>query len=422
MRNGGTFFIVFCVRIGVFIVLFFLFFLGFALFFGVCVVFVALWVALLWLFFFTRFSLVGFMMVVNIDIRPDQSDEIVSSSSEEDEEEEEDDEKDWRDDIASVGPKRAPFRVHKKIGSGSFGAIFMGKSSDGRDVAIKIEDSDNRTSEVEMYAMKLLWDTHKDTTAAKRGEIRIPEQLWAGHCRGGGRAIVMPRFGPNLHEAIKKFNKRGRVTPLLAVAFIAETTLAMEQIHEAGLVHRDIKPENMLFGPPGTPDAGKIFFVDFGLSTTWEPKKDAARAALADQGLSKGRVVGTARYTSTHTHRGAPAAPRDDLESLAYVLLSILRGGSNSLPWVGVAGDARGRERFRRVARAKRHTTTRQLREGINDKVMADFAIGILREARTMPFDAIPDYAKLRKLSRWILDSMGYEGIDPTIILGNINH
>ncbi|KAJ0939641.1 putative protein kinase CK1-CK1-Pl family [Helianthus annuus] len=111
------------------------------------------------------------------------------------------------------------------------------------------------------------------------------------------------------------------------VACIAVEALSiLEQLHLRGFVHGDVKPENFLLGQPGTPNEKKLYLVDLGLGThhlvinhvEYDQKPDVFR--------------GTVRYASVHGHSGRTGSRRDDLESLAYTLIFLLRG---KLPWQG---------------------------------------------------------------------------------------
>ena len=68
------------------------------------------------------------------------------------------------------------------------------------------------------------------------------------------------------------------------------------------------------------------FLIDFGLSCKF---RDNFRGHCKFKDDKKG-FVGTARYASVNIHFGNEPARRDDLESLCYVLVYVMRG---KLPW-----------------------------------------------------------------------------------------
>ncbi|KAH9613297.1 hypothetical protein KSS87_016092, partial [Heliosperma pusillum] len=94
-------------------------------------------------------------------------------------------------------------------------------------------------------------------------------------------------------------------------------------------VHGDVKPENFLLGLPGTPDEKKLFLVDLGLATKW---RDTTTGLHVEYDQRPDVFRGTVRYASVHAHLGRTGSRRDDLESLAYTLIFLLRG---RLPWQG---------------------------------------------------------------------------------------
>ncbi|KAK6140905.1 hypothetical protein DH2020_025367 [Rehmannia glutinosa] len=110
------------------------------------------------------------------------------------------------------------------------------------------------------------------------------------------------------------------------VACIAiEAISILEKLHSRGYVHGDVKPENFLLGPPGTPDAKKLFLVDLGLATRW---CDNSTGLHVDYDQRPDVFRGTVRYASVHAHLGRTCSRRDDLESLAYALIFLLEAAS----------------------------------------------------------------------------------------------
>ncbi|KAJ7869496.1 hypothetical protein B0H14DRAFT_2258284, partial [Mycena olivaceomarginata] len=89
-----------------------------------------------------------------------------------------------------------------------------------------------------------------------------------------------------------------------------------------------------------------------------------------------------------NTHLGVEPARRDDIESLAYVLIYFLHG---SLPWQGL--DAATREQKYDCIMTKKMMTTTDI---LCRNLPMDFRT-VLDYARGLAFEAEPDYSYLRK-------------------------
>ncbi|KAK1048044.1 casein kinase I [Friedmanniomyces endolithicus] len=115
----------------------------------------------------------------------------------------------------------------------------------------------------------------------------------------------------------------------------------------------NVKPANFLLGS-GT-NGNVIYVTDFGLADDCT----VSRAQAAEDNPSRSHLVGTARFASIKGHRGQMQSPRDDLESLGYMLVFFCQG---KLPWQSLPVHNK-EERNRAFLEEKMATTAEQLCE-----------------------------------------------------------
>ncbi len=139
-----------------------------------------------------------------------------------------------------------------------------------------------------------------------------------------------------------------------------------------------------------------IYSIDFGLARMY---RDSASGFHIPFNTHRS-LVGTARYASINTHMGVEQGRRDDLESVGYLLVYLLRG---VLPWQ--KQKARDKEeRHTAILKKKMETPVEVLCEGIGStarlrKPVEEFATYV-NYCRTLRFQDKPDYGFLRGLFR----------------------
>ncbi|KAL9463511.1 hypothetical protein AB3S75_001342 [Citrus x aurantiifolia] len=229
------------------------------------------------------------------------------------------------------------YRLERKLGKGGFGQVYVGRrvspvNANERtgpgavEVALKFE---HRSSKGCNYGPPYEWQVY-NTLGGSHG---VPRVHFKGR-QGDYYVMVMDMLGPSLWDV---WNNNSHTMSIEMVACIAiEAISILEKMHSKGYVHGDVKPENFLLGPPGTPDEKKLFLVDLGLATKW---RDSTTGMHVEYDQRPDVFRGTVRYASVHAHLGRTGSRRDDLESLAYTLIFLLRG---RLPWQGYQGENKG--------------------------------------------------------------------------------
>lgn len=270
------------------------------------------------------------------------------------------------------------FRLIKKIGSGSFGDIYLGTNIlTGEDVAIKLEELKSKHPQLhyESRVYKLL-----------SGGQGIPLVRWFG-LEGDYNVMVLDLLGPSLEDCFNYCKRRFTVKTVL---LLADQMLArLEYCHSRNMIHRDIKPDNFLLGTGSTAD--KVFLIDFGLAKKYRDSKTHVHAMYREDK----NLTGTARYASINAHLGIEQSRRDDIESLGYVLLYFLRG---SLPWQGMVANTK-KEKYEKINHKKMSTPVEVLCAGFP----LEFT-NYLNYARSLKFEETPDYRELRAAFRTVYE------------------
>ncbi|MFF8774777.1 serine/threonine-protein kinase [Kitasatospora sp. NPDC015120] len=205
-----------------------------------------------------------------------------------------------REDPRVVGP----YRLHRRLGAGGMGVVYLGSDRRGQRVALKLIRSE------------LAEDVEFRTRFAR-------EIAAASRIRGGCTARVMGSDieadrpwlatayvpGPSLYKRVGDEGALGWPEVARIGAALAD---GLVKVHEAGVVHRDLKPSNILLSPRGPR------IIDFGIA--W------SRGASTLTHV--GTAVGSPGFLAPEQVRGAAVTPATDVFAFGATLAYALTGDS----------------------------------------------------------------------------------------------
>ena len=260
------------------------------------------------------------------------------------------------------------YRCLEYIGEGSFSQIF------------KVEYNNN------LYAIKLENINHKQNLLSNEASMmiylkgpNIPYIVTYGSS-GGYNLIVMQLLGKNLQQIFEiNGNFSIKTVCLLAIQMIS----ILEHIHNKGVIHRDIKPENFVLGKENERNSKHLYLIDFGFSKFFD------KNGLNDIVTDKKNLIGTPRYASINALRGIEQSMRDDLESVGYILVYLLKG---KLPWMGIKCMDKN-EKLIKICIRKIETSSSDLCVGLPKEFVVYFDY-----CNDLEYEQKPDYTFLKNL------------------------
>jgi len=275
------------------------------------------------------------------------------------------------------------FRLGRKIGSGSFGDIYIGTNiQTGEELAIKLESIKSKHPQL-LYESKLY--------KILAGGVGIPNVHWYG-VEGDYNVMVIDLLGPSLEDLFSFCNRKFSLKTVLMLA--DQMINRVEYVHAKNFIHRDIKPDNFLIGLGKK--ANQVHIIDFGLAKKYRDPKTQQHIPYRENK----NLTGTARYASVNTHLGIEQSRRDDLEAIGYVLMYFNRG---SLPWQGLKANGK-KEKYEKIMEKKMSTPVEVLCKHFPSEFVT-----YLNYCRSLRFEDRPDYAYLRRLLKDLFFREGYQ-------------
>ena len=257
------------------------------------------------------------------------------------------------------------YKAIKKIGYGSFGNIYyVIRLQDKECFAMKTEKRSPKKNNLEIESFNLF---------RIQGGLGIPKLISYGHTKNYNILIID--------------------VCLIGIQIIER----LQWIHSKDLIYRDIKPENFLIG---INDPNVIYAVDFGLCKKYRSSKTGKHM------LPKytGKFNGTLKYASPNSVKGKETSRRDDLISLGYMLIYLLK---RDLPWEDSFKNMNRNEYYSMVYNKETNGVGKLFKGVANEfKEFIDYT-------RNLKFEQDPDYSYLTSLLIKVLsnNNLNYQKI-----------
>ncbi|KAK6737902.1 hypothetical protein RB195_020165 [Necator americanus] len=217
-----------------------------------------------------------------------------------------------------IGKAVDKYTVAKKLGEGTFAAVYAVQDAKGNKYALKAESVNEKIPllRLELFVMQRL---------QAKNAVHMADLIDKGRVENFNY-IVMKLLGKSLQVA-KKTGPDRHLSLGPAIGCAIQCLEALEELHWIGFLHRDVKPGNFAIGRAETGELRKLFILDFGMCRRFVNKENVML-----QPRKRAPFRGTPRYAPIASHLGKEHCRKDDIESWFYMLIDFTNA---KLPWKG---------------------------------------------------------------------------------------
>ena len=257
------------------------------------------------------------------------------------------------------------YKPIKIISKGKFYYAYLGKNIDNKtNVTIKcnIRNQKINTLENEAYLLYYL-----------KG-IGIPKIITYGRHRKFN-ILIEQLLGKSIDKLLFEHGKQ--LSMKVCCMFGLQALDRLEFIHSKFIIHRDIEPSIFLID---NKNASLFYITNFLFAKKYMSSKTGRHIRYS----INNKWQGSASFVSTNVQKGIEPSRRDDIESLFYILLYLMKG---SLPWKNITKDNLMIDNINKCSKSE-----------IICKGLPKETIYFLNYCRNLTFEQMPNYSYLRSL------------------------
>ncbi len=210
-----------------------------------------------------------------------------------------------------VPARIGPYAVHKPLGSGGMGAVYLAYRADksyDKQVAIKVIHRG-------MESDRILQRFRRERQIVASLDHPNIARLLDGGATDDGRPYIVMEYVDGL--PVDKWCDQKRLNTTQRLHLFLQICDAIQYAHQNLVIHRDIKPGNILVRPDNT-----VKLLDFGIAKLMNPE---ISATPTEKTATSMRLM-TPQYASPEQIRGEAVTTASDVYLLGIVLYELLTG------------------------------------------------------------------------------------------------